>query len=152
MSLAWNASVDRNQRKRLMQQGGISRSWYISLEAWIAGKAVDDTPTQNDVAAIFLESSKKRGREDDDLKALETTPKKKRGVTVGNSTDDEVCPVCAEKFETFWDEDEQTWMYADSERGEDGLVYHIGCLGTTSPVPGSVPISVQTSDTTALQT
>ncbi|VDM12021.1 unnamed protein product [Wuchereria bancrofti] len=38
------------------------------------------------------------------------------------------CGVCKEKFEEYWDEDDDIWKLRDCMLGQDGRIFHPGCI------------------------
>uniref|UniRef100_A0A7S0BKE9 CID domain-containing protein n=1 Tax=Rhodosorus marinus TaxID=101924 RepID=A0A7S0BKE9_9RHOD len=120
---------EKNKKKTSKQHGGISRNWFISVAEWLEGRSQTSASKANTVEAIFRDVNQQA---DKDVGGLDITPSGDKVGVARADGDNEICPICGEKFETFWDEDEQTWKWQDALRTADGKVYHVFCM--SSPV------------------
>lgn len=131
----------RNKKKTSKQHGGVSRSWFISVAEWVEGRSQTSASKANTVEAIFRDVNKQA---DKDVGGLHV-PKSGDKVGVARADgDNEICPICGEKFETFWDEDEQTWKWEEAVRTAGGKVYHVFCM--SSPVPEGLAAGSKPTD------
>uniref|UniRef100_A0A7S2ZV15 CID domain-containing protein n=1 Tax=Rhodosorus marinus TaxID=101924 RepID=A0A7S2ZV15_9RHOD len=132
---------EKNKKKTSKQHGGVSRSWFISVAEWVEGRSQTSASKANTVEAIFRDVNKQA---DKDVGGLHV-PKSGDKVGVARADgDNEICPICGEKFETFWDEDEQTWKWEEALRTAGGKVYHVFCM--SSPVPEGLAAGSKPTD------
>ncbi|KAJ1672438.1 mRNA 3' end processing factor, partial [Spiromyces aspiralis] len=48
-------------------------------------------------------------------------------VAIDPSDQNKTCPVCREKFDVFWSDDDEEWMCRNAVVGDDGVLCHATC-------------------------
>jgi len=103
-----NNRIGRDGRK------SASRTWFHMKETWMG---MDDTTDYEEKAKSSV---------------FELERKMQNAAASENSTscsvlrEDEVCNICCEPFEQFWDESLEEWRYNNATR-IDGMAYHAHC-------------------------
>lgn len=116
--LDWHFRQNRKLTDNVLKS--LSRDWFLNENDWLELRNVDTTSKQ---APSFFETSASAGPQGDaDLsKVAAVVP----SIPMVDGVD-AVCYVCKEKFETFWDEDEEEWMMRDAVM-INGKVFHTAC-------------------------
>ncbi|KAI9264838.1 hypothetical protein BY458DRAFT_490932 [Sporodiniella umbellata] len=103
----------RQNRKRKEKTRGLSRAWFVAVDAWI------QVPT-------FLQ----------DLKETTTTtttkPHPDQHLVVKLTDEKKTCAICGETFLQFWNDDEEEWMFKNALL-ENSTMYHATCHADTVP-------------------
>ncbi|KAK2163156.1 hypothetical protein LSH36_84g01011 [Paralvinella palmiformis] len=99
------------------------RDWYYTITEWIQYEEIGDL--ENRTQSSFFDKA---------LEMSSVTQSQGTRLVPGRVTScpavqggDDVCAVCGEVFEQFWDEDEEEWHLRDAMRAEDGKTYHPVC-------------------------
>ena len=105
--------------KRLKSEGAVSsRKWYQGLNVWLGEGAIEGE--DDEIHAGDLHSNE--APEDAESKATAAIP-----WTTGLDT----CPICAEDFEKYWDDNADggngDWMVRNALDPGSGQVVHEGC-------------------------
>jgi len=100
-----------NQREKQKTKKAVSRTWFATSEEWALGIDVAEKPAM----PFFAEPAAEEPQEED----------------VANVVADESqthCGVCGEKFDQFWDNDLEDWMYRAAVKVEGtGQIFHQKC-------------------------
>ncbi|KAK9765411.1 mRNA 3' end processing factor [Basidiobolus ranarum] len=96
-----------------------SRTWFVSEEDWIHSRENQASSLQ--APAFFDQESNNSQQETDDESAL-----KEMTIVVPHDHHGKPCPVCKEKFVSFWSDSEEEWMYKNAVLFEN-VVYHATC-------------------------
>ncbi|EFA78650.1 ENTH domain-containing protein [Heterostelium album PN500] len=142
LHMDWHWRVNKKEKKKKKQ--AMSRSWYITEDEWIAFECGVTEIHHEQPALPFLNAKNKKEDEQKPLPNL--------------VADDEQpnCPICREKFDKFWDESNEEWMYRAVELNEKiNKIVHVKCNGSPklddtnginkTPSP---PVSLSSSSTT----
>lgn len=126
----------RNRRKRAIANkeslGGHSRCWFDSVKTFLNQGEADDNGGVGRGTFGSLSFQGAKGSASAMGSGGKLTPETDRRATaVPIIGDSEVCAACGETFETFWDDDQHSWMLADATRVDDDEVFHIKCLEST---------------------
>ncbi|KAK9764749.1 mRNA 3' end processing factor [Basidiobolus ranarum] len=96
-----------------------SRTWFVSEEDWIHSRENQSSSLQ--APAFFdQENSNSQPIKDDESELRELT------IVVPFDHNGKLCPICKEKFVSFWSDSEEEWMYRNAVLVED-VVYHATC-------------------------
>lgn len=96
--LDWHFS--NNRIKQMREKQKVSRQWFFTANEWL----VQDTlKAVQRPELTFGEET----RAPTPVKAVFTTPKDDSQPS---------CPVCSDKFQTFWSDDDDAWLYRDALR------------------------------------
>ncbi|ANB11560.1 Pcf11p [Sugiyamaella lignohabitans] len=158
--LDWHFRVN----KRLLDENrSQSRCWYLTAEQWIEYK---DEEEILGIAPDDDDGDKKggSGKSKSELKELDLEELRNRKVIAPSDKRLAAlpCPICQEKFNSVWDDDEEEWVwknamrvqnrifhatcYAEAERSGGDLLQRI--LGTTpassrpTPPPAAAPAPI----------
>jgi len=91
----------------------VSRPWCLTKEAWIS-----DVDILEKTATPFFGDSSKQDKDSKEKKA------KLPSVTADEAQP--ICPKCGERFEQYFDSEQDEWMYRDTVRVEN-TIYHQKC-------------------------
>uniref|UniRef100_A0A914XLI4 CID domain-containing protein n=1 Tax=Plectus sambesii TaxID=2011161 RepID=A0A914XLI4_9BILA len=119
-----------NQRAQDSSRG-VSRQWYFAVEDWINYTEQGEDPASKAKSDVFEEINSR-------VEDTETNVVASSSVTTVAASDmpgDQSCAVCNEKFEEYWDEDDDAWKFKDCMLA-DGKAYHPTCYQDVSVVPG----------------
>jgi len=117
--LDWHFQQNRKEKTRVKK--AISRSWYLTKEEWILDTDSFDTIVS---PLLFGESTDT---------SEENTQNKIQSIVAADERQS-TCPICGEKFEQFFDSDQDEWMYRDA-MCENGIIYHQPCFENSSALP-----------------
>ncbi|KAJ8475302.1 hypothetical protein ONZ51_g6652 [Trametes cubensis] len=114
----------RQNRKASQAVGrGHSRSWFVSLEDWIHGDAVDvkgkgraDGRPVGSKAAAAEEAAKREA----ELRAMHVV------VPPGDEAKPISCPICKELLKSEFLEDDEEWVWRNAIKKDD-RIYHATC-------------------------
>ncbi|KAI9599096.1 hypothetical protein BDF19DRAFT_419398 [Syncephalis fuscata] len=121
-----SAHLDRHfkQNRRLKERTRkvISRSWFVRDQDWIHSRLV-----ANEDENVFAKGTTKEVQVDPEAVL--------RARTVISPPEGEKapCPICQEKFEEFWCDEEEEWMLRNAVTA-NGKIYHATCHTDTSMV------------------
>ncbi|KAM5126894.1 pre-mRNA cleavage complex 2 protein Pcf11 [Mantella aurantiaca] len=97
------------------------RRWYYSLTDWIEFEEIADLEER--AKSQFFE----KVHEEVILKTQEAAKEKEfQSVPAGPAGADEICEICQEQFEQYWDEEEEEWHLKNAMRVND-KIYHPSC-------------------------
>ncbi|XP_053312660.1 pre-mRNA cleavage complex 2 protein Pcf11 isoform X2 [Spea bombifrons] len=97
------------------------RRWYYSLQDWIEFEEIADLEER--AKSNFFE----KVHEEVILKTQEAAKEKEfQSVVAGPAGSDELCDICQEQFEQYWDEEEEEWHLRNAMRVND-KIYHPSC-------------------------
>uniref|UniRef100_T1J1R3 CID domain-containing protein n=1 Tax=Strigamia maritima TaxID=126957 RepID=T1J1R3_STRMM len=105
----------QNRRERDSAKKAMSRKWYYDVQDWIQFEEIEDTEER--ARSLFEEQANEDQAEQ--TEDVQTIP-------VAEDDGDNVCAVCGESFEQFWDQDKEEWHLKDATR-IDGKTYHPIC-------------------------
>ncbi|KAK0529460.1 mRNA 3' end processing factor [Tilletia horrida] len=115
----------QNRRAKDSAARGQSRSWFTGIEIWIRSGFDDTVP--NSSSGETGGDGMQAGRSAEDEAALRA---KHQATIVVAPTDAEVaakpCPICKEKFQSEWSEDEEDWIWRNAVL-VDGIYCHASC-------------------------
>ncbi|KAK9886934.1 hypothetical protein WA026_019193 [Henosepilachna vigintioctopunctata] len=112
----------QNHKRKTNKRFTYNRRWYYSLSDWQKYAGIENT--EEKVEKCFFELQKeakcaaKRSTETAALPSVRADPKLR-----GKSS----CEVCGDKFEIFFNDDEEEWQFKNSIRFEDKF-YHPICF------------------------
>ncbi|XP_067842368.1 pre-mRNA cleavage complex 2 protein Pcf11 [Heptranchias perlo] len=118
------------------------RKWYYSLTDWIEFEEIADLEER--AKSQFFE----KVHEEVVQRTQEAAKEKEfQSVPAGPAGVHEVCEICQEPFEQYWDEDEEEWHLKNAIR-VDSRTYHPACyedyknasFTDTTPSPSEAPI------------
>ena len=131
----------QNRRSKASMTRGISRTWLGSVKQWVRDGF-------DDVAEQATQEDKEASG---DAKKEHVMMEKYNHTTVVVPMDSTVaslpCPICKEKFQSEWSEDDEEWIWRNAVE-IDGIYYHASCFYSaktmsetvtrrTSPPPAS---------------
>ncbi|MEE6524238.1 hypothetical protein FKM82_023593 [Ascaphus truei] len=97
------------------------RRWYYSLTDWIEFEEIADLEER--AKSQFFE----KVHEEVILKTQEAAKEKEfQSVPAGPAGADEICDICQEQFEQYWDEEEEEWHLKNAIRVNE-KIYHPSC-------------------------
>ncbi|KAM9321154.1 pre-mRNA cleavage complex 2 protein Pcf11 [Gastrophryne carolinensis] len=97
------------------------RRWYYSLTDWIEFEEIAELEER--AKSQFFE----KVHEEVILKTQEAAKEKEfQSVPAGPAGADEICEICQEQFEQYWDEEEEEWHLKNAMRVND-KIYHPSC-------------------------
>ncbi|XP_019854910.1 PREDICTED: pre-mRNA cleavage complex 2 protein Pcf11-like [Amphimedon queenslandica] len=110
------------QENRLDKDGSRAtmRNWFLHPDDWITFDG-SSLINQNEPLLSMEQESKEDSVGRDENKSAGISCQ----VLPGEDT--QVCGVCHEQLEQFWEEDEEEWHFKDALRTGDGVLYHSYC-------------------------
>ncbi|VDM97555.1 unnamed protein product [Thelazia callipaeda] len=115
------------------------RDWYLPADEWY------EFSEQERLTASTSAGRSSAGRVDDATKdnvsGIYSLP--------SDSVPSKECGVCKEKFEEYWDEDDDVWKLRDCMLGQEGRIFHPGCILDASAIrnpPDDSPSEEEQSD------
>lgn len=97
------------------------RRWYYSLKDWIEFEEIADLEER--AKSQFFE----KVHEEVILKTQEAAKEKEfQSVQAGPAGADEICDICKEQFEQYWDEEEEEWHLKNAMRVSE-KIFHPSC-------------------------
>ncbi|KAM3934511.1 pre-mRNA cleavage complex 2 protein Pcf11 isoform 2-T2 [Leptodactylus fuscus] len=97
------------------------RRWYYSLKDWIEFEEIADLEER--AKSQFFE----KVHEEVILKTQEAAKEKEfQSVPAGPAGADEICDICKEQFEQYWDEEEEEWHLKNAMRVNE-KIFHPSC-------------------------
>ncbi|KAJ6171603.1 hypothetical protein N7470_000670 [Penicillium chermesinum] len=110
-----------NQRMTEAAKRAQTRSWYVDERDWIKSREADDEQD-----ATGAEATAEGAAGADGIATQQGPPKQwiraPNDATLRNTP----CPICQEKFEPTWSEEEQDWIWQDAVR-VGPRIYHASC-------------------------
>jgi pre-mRNA cleavage complex 2 protein Pcf11 len=137
----WHFEINRRDKQRLERPS--SCQWYAKPSDWTSNVDGVDAPLEEEMLARLFETSKPLtastagdsaggaagahaidAADDDDGDAAAA------GGDAGVPSDDmrSVCPICSDKFEEFWSEADDQWMFRGAMYDAAGQIVHRKCL------------------------
>ncbi|XP_078600723.1 uncharacterized protein LOC144875862 isoform X1 [Branchiostoma floridae x Branchiostoma japonicum] len=129
--LDWHFRMNRREKEGTGKAS--HRDWYYGVDDWIAyAELGDDEEVQE---SAFFEQP--------------VLPTSEPGEVIScpvctDEENDDICDICQEPFEQFWDEDEEAWHLKDAVR-VNGKTYHPNCYEDydesflETPTPADAP-------------
>ncbi|XP_063287364.1 pre-mRNA cleavage complex 2 protein Pcf11 [Pelobates fuscus] len=115
--LDWHYRQNRTEKDRKITY----RRWYYSVQDWVAFVEIADLEER--AKSQFFE----KVHEEVILKTQEAAKEKKfQSIVAGPAGSDEICEICEEQFEQYWDEEEEEWHLKNAMRVND-KIYHPSC-------------------------
>ncbi|XP_062513980.1 pre-mRNA cleavage complex 2 protein Pcf11-like isoform X2 [Corticium candelabrum] len=108
--LDWHFKLKRREKANKIP----TRKWMFPAEDWV--KFIDYDNLEDTARSTVFDMEKEEVMTKEHK--VESCPVK--------SEDEEVCPICHEAFEQFWEEDHEEWHFKDAVR-ISGIVYHVSC-------------------------
>ncbi|XP_033103764.1 pre-mRNA cleavage complex 2 protein Pcf11-like [Anneissia japonica] len=112
--LDWHFKLNRKDRDDVKAR--TSRRWYTPADNWVVFESVENL--EEGAESSFFEEQALQMKLNEF--AVSSVP-----IIQGNDKDD-ICKVCHEPFQQFWDEDEEQWQLKDAIR-IDNKTYHPTC-------------------------
>ena len=127
----------QNRRSRASAIRGQCRTWLEPVARWVRG-GFDDTADPV--------SEREAGAAGDVAREQELRNKFSKSIVVV-PTDAEVsaraCPICKEKFQSVWSEEEEEWIWQNATE-VDGTYYHASCYYSVKSMSETVSRSTGT--------
>ncbi|XP_077983868.1 pre-mRNA cleavage complex 2 protein Pcf11-like isoform X2 [Glandiceps talaboti] len=124
--LDWHFRLNRREKDGAKK--ATSRKWYYKLDDWIKFEEIDEL--EEGARSEFFELQARLGLSE---MMKKPNPVVSSIAVTGENDTEEVCDICQEKFDQFWDEDEEQWQLKDAVR-VDGKTYHPLCYEDTKDV------------------
>lgn len=133
----WHFEINRRDKMRLERPS--SRQWYAKPSDWTSNVDGVDAPLEEELLARLFETSKpltastagdtKLASEATDAGDAHDGDAAASGDAVGVPSDDtrSVCPICSDKFEEFWSEGDDQWMFRGAIYDDAGRIVHQKC-------------------------
>ena len=120
--LDWHFRQNK-KKKGLGSVGVLRRNWYYPLHLWLLFKEVSDEDDTSELANSDELMEDKESNSNDAAENVSTQP------TVRASEDDShnSCKVCGDKFELFFDHEEDAWLLRNAVKAETGNCHPL-CL------------------------
>ncbi|XP_007900906.1 pre-mRNA cleavage complex 2 protein Pcf11 isoform X1 [Callorhinchus milii] len=138
--LDWHYRMNRMEKD--ITKKVTHRKWYYSLTDWIEFEEIADLEER--AKSQFFE----KVHEEVIQRTQEAAKEKEfQSVPAGPAGVQEICEICQEPFEQYWDEDEEEWHLKNAVRVE-GRTYHPACyedyknasITDSTPSPSEAPI------------
>jgi len=118
------------QQSRRDKEKSSFRPWYLAADDWIRYEEIVDENAPKARSAIFENAQKDQKQQvDDNGRVLVAST----DSVMPASDDNQECAVCGEKFEQFWDEDEEIWKMRNAMLIR-GKAYHPLCYQDVTSV------------------
>ncbi|ORX80595.1 hypothetical protein K493DRAFT_97356, partial [Basidiobolus meristosporus CBS 931.73] len=114
--LDWHFRQNRRLKERAKKIQ--SRTWFVSEEDWVHSR--ENQAASSQLPAFFDQESNDSKQEEEDSALRDMT------IVVPNDHHGKPCPICKEKFVSFWSDTEEEWMYKNAVL-VDQVVYHATC-------------------------
>ncbi|EFO22115.1 hypothetical protein LOAG_06367 [Loa loa] len=100
------------------------RDWYLPIDEWYEFSEQEELTASTSAARLAGGGSN------------DATKDTNRGTynVPSDTVPSKECGVCKEKFEEYWDEDDDVWKLRDCMLGQDGRIFHPGCILDASTV------------------
>lgn len=112
--LDWHFVMNKKEKQK--SKKAISRLWFLTSEEWVLGIDVAEKPAVPFFGAAGAEPA--------------STDEAQEGP-LSNVLADETqthCAICSEKFDQFWDNEGEEWLYRGTVRVEGtGQIFHQKC-------------------------
>ncbi|CAG8447467.1 5023_t:CDS:10 [Diversispora eburnea] len=130
--LDWHFRQNRRMKERAKKTQ--SRCWFVGEEDWIHSREADTKNTQSPAFFDFDNTNSVKNMKNQKNPTGSSQTNKKDEVssesTVIAPSDpekvDKPCPICKEKFESFWNDTDEEWLYRNAVKVE-GIFYHATC-------------------------
>lgn len=113
---------------------GLSRSWFERIYDWVRGGANDPSASANGGRDANAGKQGLSAQQEAELKAASE-------AWVAAPTDPSLanapCPICKEKFQSEWSEDEEEWIWKNARKVE-GAYYHGSCYYSAKALSANV--------------
>ncbi|BFZ61113.1 mRNA 3' end processing factor [Saitoella coloradoensis] len=116
--LDWHFGVNKRGREGVGR--GVSRSWYLGVEEWIANRDDEESSTSTTKTNNTTAAGGAAALPGKDPK-LEWVPTPSNPFEAAQP-----CPICREKFVSVWHEDAEEWVWRNAVR-VNAKVYHATC-------------------------
>ncbi|VDP13207.1 unnamed protein product [Onchocerca flexuosa] len=100
------------------------RDWYLPSDEWYEFSEQEELTAST--SATRLAGSGSNDATKDTNRGTYSVP--------SDSVPSKECGVCKEKFEEYWDEDDDVWKLRDCMLGQDGRTFHPGCILDASAI------------------
>ncbi|VDK75640.1 unnamed protein product [Onchocerca ochengi] len=100
------------------------RDWYLPSDEWYEFSEQEELTAST--SATRLAGSGSNDATKDTNKGTYSVP--------SDSVPSKECGVCKEKFEEYWDEDDDVWKLRDCMLDQDGRTFHPGCILDASAI------------------
>jgi pre-mRNA cleavage complex 2 protein Pcf11 len=136
----WHFEINRRDKQRLERPS--SRQWYAKPSDWTSNVDGVDAPLEEEMLARLFETSKPltastagdgaaatNGADAADAADGDDGGAAAGGGEAGVPSDDTraVCPICGDKFEEFWSEADDQWMFRGAMYDAAGRIVHQKC-------------------------
>ncbi|KAI8054310.1 hypothetical protein BDF22DRAFT_678375 [Syncephalis plumigaleata] len=130
-----SAHLDRHFKQNRRLKELISRSWFVRDEDWIHSRLVT-----NEDENVFTKGVVRNEQPDQ-----EATLRAQTVVSPSDVKKKLPCPICQEKFEEFWCDDEDQWMLRNAVMVND-RIYHATCYTDTAMIEDSTVTTTTSSN------
>uniref|UniRef100_A0AAF5PPU5 CID domain-containing protein n=1 Tax=Wuchereria bancrofti TaxID=6293 RepID=A0AAF5PPU5_WUCBA len=94
------------------------RDWYLPVDEWYEFSEQEELSASTSATRLAGAGSNDAAK--DANRGTYSIP--------SDSVPSKECGVCKEKFEEYWDEDDDIWKLRDCMLGQDGRIFHPGCI------------------------
>ncbi|WFD33873.1 hypothetical protein MCUN1_000696 [Malassezia cuniculi] len=115
--LDWHFAQNRRSKASITR--GLSRTWLGSISQWVRDGF-------DDAAEKAAHSDKNGGDGQQEHQLMEKHTKMTVVVPMDSAVASKPCPICKEKFQSEWSEDEEEWIWRNAVE-IDGTYYHASC-------------------------
>ncbi|XP_064404805.1 pre-mRNA cleavage complex 2 protein Pcf11-like isoform X2 [Halichondria panicea] len=116
--LDWHYSLNRSEG-----QTNTSRNWFIHPEDWLKFEELSEDSQEKEATL------KPPGEPLEEEEVTASSGEAVSSCLVLLGEDNEVCTICQEPLEQFWEEDLEEWHYKDATRIQlSGKLYHTFCF------------------------
>jgi hypothetical protein len=127
--LDWHFKLKRKEKVKRIP----TRKWMFPAEDWV--KFIDHDNLEDTARSTVFDLEKEE---------VMTKERKLESCAV-LSEDEEVCPICHEAFEQFWEEDHEEWHFKDAVRINE-IVYHVTCYEDAKESDGQSSVTVPSEE------
>lgn len=103
------------------------RKWYLSSDEWMEFSEQEELTAATSSSRSIETSNKADDGKDSNSQNVPC-----------NAVNSRECGVCKEKFEEYWDEDDDAWKLKDCMLNTDGRAFHPGCILDASTLNRSI--------------
>ena len=122
----------QNRRKRgkapNVVVGGSSRGWYEHFEVFLGTQPGSGPGSGTDPSSLPVNTNSPNSKGLSNQASGSNGTKDRHSAVTESKGENERCAACNESFESFWDDDRQSWMLRGAERTADGEVFHTKCI------------------------
>ncbi|KAI8802111.1 hypothetical protein BJ742DRAFT_834613 [Cladochytrium replicatum] len=121
----------QNKRIKEKDKRAMSREWYLAGEAWVTELETDFLVKSSHAPTSFFENKEK---------VTEKPVEEKSHDVPTDGLQNATCGICNETLKTFFDEDQEEWMFRNAVRVNNKL-FHCTCHRDHQSLPDGVAIT-----------